>query len=73
MTKPTAVSKYATGTLTIGGEPCVGVALSSLDASGVAGFAGDLVEVRLDKTSRPADWLKRCKAIGAAGKPVLLC
>jgi 3-dehydroquinate dehydratase-1 len=72
MTRPTAVSKNATGTLTIGGEPCVVGVLSSLDVSAVAGFTGDLVEVRLDKTSRPADWLERCQAIEAAGQPVVL-
>jgi 3-dehydroquinate dehydratase-1 len=72
MIRATAISRYATGTLTICGEPCVVGALSSLDASAVAGFTGDLVEVRLDKTSRPADWLERCQAIEAAGKPVLL-
>ena len=72
MIRATAISRYATGTLTIGGEPCVVGALSSLDASAVASFTGDLVEVRLDKTSRPADWLERCQAIEAAGKPVLL-
>jgi 3-dehydroquinate dehydratase-1 len=33
---------------------------------------GDIVEVRLDKTGRPADWLARCQAIEAGGKPVLL-
>ena len=72
MSRTSAVSRYATGTLTIGGVPCVVGALSSLDVTSVAGFAGDLVEVRLDKTSRPADWLERCQAIEAAGKPVLL-
>jgi 3-dehydroquinate dehydratase-1 len=72
MTRPTAVSRYATGALTIGGEPCVVGTLSSLDVAAVAGFTGDLIEVRLDKTSRPADWLERCQAIEAAGKPVLL-
>jgi 3-dehydroquinate dehydratase-1 len=47
----------------------VGV-LSSLD--GNFPLAGDIVEVRLDKTGRPPDWLERCKAIEARGKPVLL-
>ena len=44
--------------------------LSSLDG----GFQGgcDIVEVRLDKTSRPSDWLARCQAIEEAGTPVLL-
>jgi 3-dehydroquinate dehydratase-1 len=72
MTRPTALTRYATGTLTIGGEPRVVGTLSSLEISAVAGFAGDLVEVRLDKTSRPAGWLENCQIIEAAGMPVLL-
>ena len=32
----------------------------------------DVVEVRLDKTARPADWLERCRAIEGRGRPVLL-
>ena len=51
------------------GSLVVGV-LSSLD--GDFPLAGDVVEVRLDKTSQPPDWLERCKAIEARGKPVLL-
>ena len=47
----------------------VGV-LSSLD--GNCPLAGDIVEVRLDKTGPPWDWLERCQAIEARGKPVLL-
>src|SRR5665213_1985784 len=44
--------------------------LSSLDGSFRGGC--DIVEVRLDKTSRPADWLARCQAIEDGGTPVLL-
>jgi 3-dehydroquinate dehydratase I len=44
--------------------------LSSLDG-GVA-LAGDIIEVRLDKTGYPPGWLQRCKAIEEGGKPVLL-
>jgi 3-dehydroquinate dehydratase-1 len=51
------------------GPLVVGV-LSSLD--GNVPLAGDIVEVRLDRTARPPDWLARCKAIEARGKPVLL-
>ncbi len=35
-------------------------------------LAGDLVEVRLDKTGQPADWLDQCRGIERQGKPVLL-
>jgi 3-dehydroquinate dehydratase-1 len=51
------------------GPLIVGV-LSSLD--GNFPLAGDVVEVRLDKTGRPPGWLERCKAIEKRGKPVLL-
>jgi 3-dehydroquinate dehydratase type I len=50
--------------------PLVAGVLSSLDGS--FPLAGDIVEVRLDRTGRPPDWLDRCKAIEARGKPVLL-
>jgi 3-dehydroquinate dehydratase I len=50
--------------------PLVAGVLSSLD--GDLPLAGDVVEVRLDKTGRPANWLERCRAIEARGKPVLL-
>jgi 3-dehydroquinate dehydratase type I len=51
------------------GPLVVGV-LSSLE--GDFPLAGDIVEVRLDKVSRMPDWLDRCRAIEARGKPVLL-
>ncbi|MGP8199686.1 MAG: type I 3-dehydroquinate dehydratase [Limisphaerales bacterium] len=56
--------------LNLDAGPLVVGVLSSLD--GDFPLAGDLVEVRLDKTGRPPDWLERCKAIEARGKPVLL-
>ena len=56
--------------LSLAGGPYVVGTLSSLD--GNVPLAGDIVEVRLDKTSRPPDWLERCRAIEARGKPVLL-
>jgi 3-dehydroquinate dehydratase-1 len=56
--------------LSLAGGPYVVGVLSSLD--GQVPLAGDIVEVRLDKTGRPADWLERCQAIEARGKPVLL-
>ncbi len=52
------------------GPLVVGV-LSSLDGNFPLA-AVDMVEVRLDKTGRPPDWLERCRAIEARGKPVLL-
>jgi 3-dehydroquinate dehydratase-1 len=56
--------------LRVGDGPLVAGVLSSLD--GDLPLAGDIVEVRLDKTGRPANWLERCQAIEARGKPVLL-
>jgi 3-dehydroquinate dehydratase-1 len=56
--------------LNLEGGPLVVGVLSSLD--GDIPLAGDVVEVRLDRTGRPADWLERCQAIEARGKPVLL-
>jgi len=56
--------------LNLDAGPLVVGVLSSLD--GNFPLAGDVVEVRLDKTGRPPDWLDRCKAIEARGKPVLL-
>jgi 3-dehydroquinate dehydratase type I len=49
--------------------PLVAGVLSSLDEK--LALAGDLIEVRLDKMPRPADWLERCRAIETL-KPVLL-
>jgi 3-dehydroquinate dehydratase-1 len=56
--------------LNLDAGPLVVGVLSSLDGDVAA--AGDVVEVRLDKTSRPPDWLERCQAIEARGRPVLL-
>jgi len=56
--------------LSLEGGPYVVGTLSSLAAT--VPLAGDIVEVRLDKTGCPADWLERCQAIEAQGKPVLL-
>jgi 3-dehydroquinate dehydratase I len=56
--------------LNLDAGPLVVGVLSSLD--GNFPLAGDVVEVRLDKTGRPPDWLERCQAIEGRGKPVLL-
>ena len=56
--------------LNLDAGPLVVGVLSSLD--GNVPLAGDIVEVRLDKTGRPPDWLDRCQAIEARGQPVLL-
>jgi 3-dehydroquinate dehydratase I len=56
--------------LRLGQGPLVAGTLSSLD--GNVPLAGDIVEVRLDRTGLPPDWLERCQAIEARGKPVLL-
>jgi 3-dehydroquinate dehydratase-1 len=55
----------------IDGRPRVVGTLSSLEGAFQGGRC-DIVEVRLDKTSRPADWLQRCQAIEQSGVPVLL-
>jgi 3-dehydroquinate dehydratase-1 len=52
------------------GRPRVVGTLSSLDAPFQGGC--DIVEVRLDKTGRPTDWLQRCQAIEQKWVPVLL-
>jgi 3-dehydroquinate dehydratase-1 len=56
--------------LNLNAGPLVVGTLSSL--AGNSPLAGDIVEVRLDKTGCPPDWLERCQAIEARGKPVLL-
>jgi 3-dehydroquinate dehydratase-1 len=56
--------------LSLAGGPYVVGTLSSLD--GNIPLAGNIVEVRLDKTGCPPNWLARCKAIETQGKPVLL-
>lgn len=59
------------GTMTVGEVPRVVGTLSNLDFRGA--IPSDIVEVRLDRISRPGDWLVRCKAIQfSSGKPVLL-
>jgi 3-dehydroquinate dehydratase-1 len=70
MTRSNVVLRTAAGTLTVGNIPRVVGTLSSLDFRG--DIPSDIVEVRLDRTSRPSDWLRRCKAIESGGKPVLL-
>jgi 3-dehydroquinate dehydratase-1 len=70
MNKTSALFRTASTELAIGPVPRVVGTLCSLDA--FPRLAGDIVEVRLDKMTPPADWLKRCAAIEAAGKPVLL-
>jgi 3-dehydroquinate dehydratase-1 len=56
--------------LNLDAGPLVAGVLSSL--KGDVPLAGDIVEVRLDQTGRPADWLERCQSIERGGKPVLL-
>lgn len=61
--------------LTIGQVPRVVGTLSSLARKFPPPrqkMACDVVEVRLDKTGRPADWLARCQEIQHRGWPVLL-
>jgi 3-dehydroquinate dehydratase I len=70
MTRSTVELRTSAGTLTVGNIPRVVGTLSSLDYRG--DIPSDIVEVRLDRTGRPSDWLERCKAIQSGGKPVLL-
>jgi 3-dehydroquinate dehydratase-1 len=56
--------------LNLNAGPLVVGVLSSLE--GNVPLAGDLVEARLDRMPRLKDWLERCQAIEAQGKPVLL-
>jgi 3-dehydroquinate dehydratase I len=58
------------GTVRVGKIPRVVGTLSSFDYRGE--FPCDIVEVRLDRTGQPSDWIERCKAIESAGIPVLL-
>jgi len=64
--------RTAKGALSVGPVPRVAGALSSLPKKFTRKVSCDIVEVRLDKTSRPADWLDRCRSIEATGVPVLL-
>lgn len=70
MSKSTALFRTATTQLAVGPAPRVVGTLSSLTPE--RELSGDIIEVRLDKMARPADWLKRCAALQSGGKPVLL-
>jgi 3-dehydroquinate dehydratase-1 len=70
MSKSNVLFRTATTTLAVGATPRVVGTLSSLTRK--PKLCGDIVEVRLDKMARPADWLKRCAALQSGGKPVLL-
>jgi len=70
MSKATVLFRTATAKLEVGSVPRVVGTLSTLSPK--CALAGDIVEVRLDKMERPADWLKRCAALQGSGKPVLL-
>ncbi len=55
------------------GPLVVGVIATPAGLRGETPLAGDLVEVRLDKTGEFVnDWLERCQVIEKQGKPVLL-
>ena len=70
MKKSNALFRTATTTLVVGPAPRVVGTLSSLAPK--RKLCGDIVEVRLDRMARPADWLARCTALQSGGKPVLL-
>ena len=70
MSKSSVLFRTATTSLAVGPTPRVVGTLSSLGRK--RELCGDIVEVRLDKMARPADWLKRCAALQSGGKPVLL-
>jgi 3-dehydroquinate dehydratase-1 len=70
MNKSNVLLRTDGGTLTVGNTPRVVGTLSSFDYRDE--LPCDIVEVRLDRTGRPPNWLARCKAIESSGKPVLL-
>ena len=70
MSKTAALFRTATTEVVVGPAPRVVGTLSTLPPT--CELAGDIVEVRLDKTARPSDWLKHCAALQSGGKPVLL-
>jgi 3-dehydroquinate dehydratase-1 len=70
MGQSTALFRTATTELVVGPDARVVGTLSTLPPN--CPLAGDIVEVRLDKMARAADWLNHCAALQAAGKPVLL-
>jgi 3-dehydroquinate dehydratase-1 len=70
MSKSTALFRTATSALAVGLAPRVVGTLCSLAPKGE--LCGDILEVRLDKMVRPADWLQRCAALQSGGRPVLL-
>jgi 3-dehydroquinate dehydratase-1 len=70
MTTSNVTLRTDAGTLAVGNIPRVVGTLSSFDYRGE--FPCDIVEVRLDRTTRPSDWLAKCKAIQSVGKPVLV-
>jgi 3-dehydroquinate dehydratase-1 len=70
MSKASVLFRTAATALAVGPVPRVVGTLSTLGFKGH--IAADIVEVRLDKIARRADWLKRCTALQSSGKPVLL-
>jgi 3-dehydroquinate dehydratase-1 len=75
MSRATTAFRAGRRKLAVGAAPLVVGTISSLDRKFPPGRsvpACDLVEVRLDLAGRPPGWLDRCKAIQAAGWPVLL-
>jgi 3-dehydroquinate dehydratase-1 len=70
MSKSSAFFRTATTALAVGPAPRVVGTLSSLARK--RKVCSDIIEVRLDKMARPADWLQRCAALQSGGKPVLL-
>src|SRR5580698_5659189 len=70
MSKSTVMFRTATTELAVGLTPRVVGTLSSLTPKRI--LRGDIIEVRLDKMARPADWLQRCVSLQSGGKPVLL-
>jgi 3-dehydroquinate dehydratase-1 len=70
MSKSTVLFRTETTALAVGSEPRVVGTLSALAPKREP--ICDIIEVRLDKMPRPADWLARCAALQSDGKPVLL-
>jgi 3-dehydroquinate dehydratase I len=70
MSKASVLFRTATTVLAVGPVPRVVGTLSTLAPK--CPLSADILEVRLDKIVRPADWLKRSVRLQSSGKPVLL-
>ncbi len=70
--KAQATFRTPKGELIVGPAPGVVGTLSSWTELPTGGELCDIAEVRLDQVPEQADWLNRCQAIEAGGRPVIL-